>query len=125
MYRQYQSEETKELIYLVGNKIDLSEELRVVSKEEGENFCINNKLRKYFEVSAKTGEKVENLFANIAKELVDVESKENQNIKLKMGNDKQSYNNSCLQNINHLSNNIKNSLRHLFDQCGLRERKID
>ena len=39
VYRQYQSREKKELIYLVGNKIDLSEELRVVSKEEGENFC--------------------------------------------------------------------------------------
>ena len=107
MYRQYQSGEKNELIYLVGNKIDLGEKVRVVSKEEGENFCIKN------------------LFQNITKELVDVEFKENENIKLKMANEKKSYNNSCFQEINHLSNNIKNSLRHLFDQCGLRERKID
>ena len=125
MYRQYQSGEKNELIYLVGNKIDLGEKVRVVSKEEGENFCINNKLRSYFEDSAKTGEKVENLFQNITKELVDVEFKENENIKLKMANEKKSYYNSCFQEINHLSNNIKNSLRHLFNQCGLRERKID
>ena len=38
IYRQYQSRETKELIYLVGNKIDLAEKERVVSKEEGEIF---------------------------------------------------------------------------------------
>ena len=95
MYRQYQSGEKNELIYLVGNKIDLGEKDRVVSKEEGENFCINNKLRSYFEDSAKTGEKVENLFQNITKELVDVEFKENENIKLKMANEKKSYNNSC------------------------------
>ena len=38
VYRQYQSRETKELIYLVGNKIDLAEKERVVSKEEGEIF---------------------------------------------------------------------------------------
>lgn len=41
--RQYQSEETKELIYLVGNKIDLTEENKAISKEEGEHFCVNNK----------------------------------------------------------------------------------
>lgn len=122
IYRQYQSEEKNELIYLVGNKIDLAEKSRVVSKEEGQNFCINNKLRDYFEVSAKTGEKVENLFQNIAKDLVDVEFKENGNIKLKIANEKKSYNYSCFQKI---SNNIKKSLRQLLYPCGITERKMD
>jgi len=121
IYRQYQSGEKNELIYLVGNKIDLAEKSRVVSKEEGQNFCINNKLRNYFEVSAKTGEKVENLFQNIAKDLVHVDFKENENIKLKTSNEKKSYYNSCIQKIS----NIKRSLRQLLDPCGLAERKMD
>ena len=99
----------------------MAEKSRIVSKEEGQNFCINNKLRNYFEVSAKTGEKVENLFQNIAKDLVGVDFKENENIKLKISNEKKSYYNSCFQKIS----NIKKSLRHLLDPCGITERKMD
>ena len=53
IYRQYVGNETKELIYLVGNKIDLPKKDHAITSKEGENFCINNKLREYFEVSEK------------------------------------------------------------------------
>ena len=81
IYRQYQSKETKELIYLIGNKIDLPKENQVISAKDGEYFCLDNKLRKYYEVSAKTGQNVDDLFINIAKDLIDIDFKDNSNIK--------------------------------------------
>ena len=76
------------MIYLIGNKIGLPKENRVVSDEEGKKFCLDNNLRDYFEVSAKTGENVDDLFTNIAKELKDVvvDIEEKKNIKLKKTN---------------------------------------
>ena len=49
---------------LVGNKIDL--EGRVISKEEGQKFALDNDI-KYFEVSAKTGDGIIELFNDITK----------------------------------------------------------
>lgn len=43
---------------LIGNKSDLAEERRQVTKEEIEAFAKNHKME-YFEVSAKTGENIE------------------------------------------------------------------
>ena len=53
---------------IVGNKIDLPEESRQVKKETMEKFC-NEKQLKGIEVSAKSGENVENAF-NMLTELI-------------------------------------------------------
>ena len=58
---------TTKLIYLIGNKIDL-EKSRVVSKEEGERFAENFNLR-FFEVSCKTGEGIEEFLYDLQKEI--------------------------------------------------------
>ena len=56
------------LVYLVGNRNDL-EEMREVEKETANNFCLEFKIDKLFETSAKTGKNVEDLFSFAAKEL--------------------------------------------------------
>ena len=56
------------LIYLVGNKIDLVEE-REISDEEGISLA-NDLNMKYFGVSAKTGENVDNLLNDIVNSLI-------------------------------------------------------
>ena len=53
------------LLYLVGNKIDL---YREVTKEEGENYAKSHNM-KYYEVSAKTGEGVNELIEDISNSL--------------------------------------------------------
>lgn len=108
IYRQYAGNEAKELIYLVGNKIDLPKKDHAITAKEGENFCINNKLRNYFEVSAKTGQNVDDLFKNITKDLLVIEIKENKNIKLKKTKENKSNQDSCLKSI------IKTLKNYLF-----------
>ena len=55
-----------ELPYIVlGNKMD--EMNRMITKEEAEKWCKENGKIDYFEVSAKTGENVENAFEFAAK----------------------------------------------------------
>ena len=54
---------------LVGNKIDLREK-RVISREEGERYALNNNIN-YSEVSAKTGEGILELFNEITKGTMD------------------------------------------------------
>lgn len=62
-------------IVLVGNKIDQKDK-REVSYEDGEKFAQMNGFT-FFETSAQTGEKVEEVFKNIAKRIVaKIESKE-------------------------------------------------
>ena len=56
-------------IYLVGNKIDL-EGKRVITKEEGQKYAEDNQIN-YFEVSAKTGEGIHDLFNDIIKGSID------------------------------------------------------
>ena len=62
------------LIYLVGNKIDLVEE-REISDEEGISLA-NDLNMKYFGVSAKTGENVDNLLNDIVNSLINNENGE-------------------------------------------------
>ena len=52
-------------IFLVGNKIDLSEN-REVSIEEGQKFYEDHKLNLFIETSAKSGENVQELFKKVA-----------------------------------------------------------
>jgi Ras-related protein Rab-2A len=53
-------------IFLVGNKVDL-ESQRQVSREMGETFCKNNKIKFFLETSAKTGFNAENVFIEASK----------------------------------------------------------
>ena len=48
-------------IILIGNKVDL-EDIREVSKEQGEKFCSDHNLCYFMETSAKTGFNAQNLF---------------------------------------------------------------
>ncbi len=57
---------------IVGNKSDLTRE-RTVSFNEANEFCENLKIP-YFEVSAKTGANVSNMFENLTSILVKKES---------------------------------------------------
>ena len=50
-------------LYLVGNKIDM-EDKRVISFQEGEKYAKNNNIN-FFEVSAKSGKGVTELFNNL------------------------------------------------------------
>ena len=57
-------------VFLIGNKIDL-EAQRVIKKEQGEQFCKDNKLNLFMESSAKTGLNAQNIFIQAAKTLFD------------------------------------------------------
>ena len=62
------------LVYVIGNKIDLKEH-RVIKKEDVVRECIENNI-KYYEVSAKTGEGINELFYQIVIEFIsDLENK--------------------------------------------------
>ena len=54
---------------LVGTKVDLTSR-RVVTRSEGEDFARKEGMDSFIEVSAKTGDFVENLFFDIAENLV-------------------------------------------------------
>ncbi|KAG8881149.1 GTP-binding protein of the rab/ypt [Tulasnella sp. 331] len=56
------------LIYLCGNKLDLAANLRQVTQEEAQKYAEEEGLL-WGEASAKSGENVQNLFAEIAKKL--------------------------------------------------------
>ena len=53
-------------IFLIGNKADL-EDNRKISKEAGQEFVGNNKLKLFLETSAKTGFNAQNIFIEAAK----------------------------------------------------------
>ena len=55
-------------MYLIGNRSDLEDE-REVSKEKAIEFCLQNKIDKFFETSAKTGSNVEEVFILASKDL--------------------------------------------------------
>ena len=57
-----------DLIYLVGNKIDLYEN-RVVDENEVSKYCEENNIR-YFEISCKDSSGIQELLDDIAKELI-------------------------------------------------------
>jgi len=53
-------------LFLIGNKCDL-EQNRQVTKESGEEFCENNKIKLFLETSAKTGFNAQNVFIEASK----------------------------------------------------------
>ena len=61
------------IIYLVGNKIDIGEEYKLIIQDEITNFVLNNNL-KYFETSVLTGEKIIEMFNNLAYDLMSIYS---------------------------------------------------
>ncbi|OHT09483.1 Ras family protein [Tritrichomonas foetus] len=56
------------VVFLVGNKCDMSNENRQVTEDEARSFAIENGM-KYFETSALTGENVQLLFDSLVDEL--------------------------------------------------------
>ena len=64
-------------VVIVANKIDLVEK-RIISREEAEKYAEKNNIS-YFEVSAKTGEGVAEMFNNITKGTIDKIFNESQN----------------------------------------------
>lgn len=59
------------VLQLVGSKLDLeSQQLREVSNEEAAKYARDNQFS-FIEVSAKTGENIEELFENVAKLLIE------------------------------------------------------
>ena len=51
-------------IIIVGNKLDMAEERRIVEYEEGEKIAKNNNVL-FFETSGKSGDNVENVFCSL------------------------------------------------------------
>ena len=58
------------LKFLVGNKIDLSDEGSQVDDQLADSFCKNNKILKLYRVSAKTGAGIQEMFNDVAKMLI-------------------------------------------------------
>lgn len=57
------------VIYLVGNMLDLADEEREVSSEAGQKFMNEKKLDGFIEASAKTAERVNEVFVKVAEVL--------------------------------------------------------
>ena len=76
-------------IFLIGNKSDLIDELKMVNKQSGNEFFEQNSLKYFNETSAKTGYNVDETFNEIAKYLYKENYLlgKNQLKKLKMGLD--------------------------------------
>lgn len=68
LYYDYCNQLISKCIAIVGNKLD-AEHKREVTKEDIEDFLKINPHLMYYEVSAKSGEGVENLFTNLAERL--------------------------------------------------------
>ena len=64
---------------LVGNKLDLSEEKRIVTEEEGQKIADKNDMP-FFETSSKTGENVEKIFLTLAENIYENLSNDNPSI---------------------------------------------
>jgi len=76
-YREHRDQKYEELIYLIGNKIDSKD--RVISKKEAMDFMEENNLKEYYESSAKKGDNIDNIFNNIAKDLIKIYGNNNNN----------------------------------------------
>ena len=68
-YRENKEPLMKDMLYLVGNKIDIGN--NVISDKEAKKYLKENNLKKYFKTSAKSGDNVDKLFEEIAKDLIE------------------------------------------------------
>ena len=86
-------------IFLIGNKSDLNDELKMVNKETGNEFFEQNSLKYFNEASAKTGYNVDETFNEVAKYLYKENYLlgKNQVKKLKMGLDQNEGNEQNVQ----------------------------
>jgi small GTP-binding protein len=66
-YRENKEPLMKDMLYLVGNKIDIGK--KVISDKEAKKYLKENDLKKYYKTSAKNGDNVDKLFEEIAKDL--------------------------------------------------------
>ena len=64
--KQHAAEDVR--VYLIGNKSEMVEQ-REVTQERAQEFAHEQKIKRIFETSAKTGYNVEEVFACVAKEL--------------------------------------------------------
>jgi small GTP-binding protein len=60
------------VVVLVGNKSDLARDKRQVQVEEAEEWCKVNRVMRYVETSAKSGENVERAFLEVAERIYQV-----------------------------------------------------
>ena len=67
-YEHSKKNSETDLIYLVGNKIDLIDDRRV-SKDEARQYCEENNIR-YFEISCLTTTGIEDLFIDLKDQLI-------------------------------------------------------
>ncbi len=84
-------------IFLVGNKIDISDENRKISKDMGHKFYKDNNLNYFIETSAKNGYNINNLFIEAARVLYE------QNITNKDEKQNNSKSNDILVDNNNIS----------------------
>ena len=73
-------------VFLIGNKIDLENE-RQITREQGEQFCKDNKLNGFMESSAKTGINAQRIFIKAAETLYEDYLKYQQNTNDVIGED--------------------------------------
>ena len=90
------------ILVLVGNKLDITPQ-RQIAKEIIEEYCKNNGIENYFEVSAKSGENVHEMFKYIVKQLFIKFALPIINDNHEIKNDKDSPFNKKFFNENHLS----------------------
>jgi small GTP-binding protein len=99
-------------LILVGNKCDVDENKRQVTKEAAEEFAASNKM-KYFETSAKTGAKIKEVFKQLYKDIYilskKLDKKEGDNFKLDDDVVEDNDNNEENKEQNKEQNNDKNN----------------
>ena len=67
-YKENRDNNKIELIYLIGNKVDLDN--REIQEEDISDLMKKNKIKNYYEVSAKTGKNVDELFKRVLQDLI-------------------------------------------------------
>ena len=64
------------IISLAGNKCDLPNEIKTISYNDGKNFCIEKEIPIFYEISAKTGDRIKDLFSSLAQKVYEAQRNE-------------------------------------------------
>lgn len=107
-------------IVIVGNKLDKSYQ-RDVSFEEANIFCQKNNL-KYFEVSALNGKNVTDIFENLSKLIIKIES-DKEKRKMNNSSSKIKIDNKSLNNKTNKSISLDKTTEMNFDEDYQMEKK--